>query len=127
MLPASLLAISLPLLCAQTGFVSAPALDIHYTGGAIAAKVTGSSPDFLGAVIVSDSDQLTHYFVGLPPLLSTFVILGIGQASQGVLPMVVPHVTLPPVELKLFAQGVTLDAGVISSTDVMKFILPAAQ
>jgi len=127
MLPAKLLAIALPLLSAPTGVVSTPMLDIHYTGGAIGAKVTGPSPDFLGAVIVSDSNQLTHFFVGLPPLLTTFVILGVGQAHQGVLPMVVPHPTLPPVALELFAQAVTLDAGVISSSDVMKFIVPAAQ
>jgi hypothetical protein len=127
MLPASMLAISLPLLCALGDTGSPPALDIHFTGGAIAAKVTGPSQDFLGAVILSDSAQLTHFFVGLPPLLSTFVILGVGQAREGVLPMVVPHTTLPAVEFEVFAQAVTLDAGVISSSDVMKFIVPAAR
>src|SRR5262245_22124765 len=127
MLPASLLAIALPFLCAPTGTGSPPKLDIHYTGGAIAAKVTGPSQDFLGAVILSDSDQLTHFLVGLPPLLCTFVILGIGQAQDGVLPMVVPHATLPPIDLAVFGQAVTLDAGVLASSDVMKFVVPAAR
>lgn len=127
MLPTSLLAIALPLLCAQSSTGSPPALDIHFMGGAIAAKVTGPSPDFLGAVILSDSNQLTHYFVGLPPLLSTFVILGVGQAHEGVLPMVVPHATLPTAEFEVFAQAVTLDAGVIASSDVMKFVVPVAR
>ena len=127
MLPASLLAVALPLLCAPADTGAPPKLDIHFTGSAIAAKVTGPSQDFLGAVILSDSDQLTHYFVGLPPLLSTFVILGVGQAHDGVLPMVVPHATLPPVDLAVFGQAVTLDAGVLSSSDVMKFVVTAAR
>jgi hypothetical protein len=127
MLPAKMLAIALPLLCAPIGTGSPPALDIHYTGGAIAAKVTGPSQDFLGAVILSDSGQLSHFVVGLPPLLTTYVILGIGQAHDGVLPFVVQHATLPPVDLEIFAQGVTLDAGVVASSDVMKFVVPATR
>ena len=127
MLPATLLAIALPLLCTPIGTGSAPTLDIHFTSDGIAAKVTGPSQDFLGAVILSDSDQLSHFLVGLPPLLSTFVVLGVGQAHDGVLPFVVPHATLPPVELTVFAQAVTLDAGVIASSEVKKFLVPAAR
>src|SRR5262249_61325404 len=99
----------------------------RFTVRVISATSPSRTRYFLGAVILPDSDQLTHYLVGLPPLLSTFVILGIGQAHEGVLPMVVPHATLPPVELEIFAQAVTLDAGVIASSDVMSFLVPAGR
>lgn len=130
MISAPLLALALPLLpvlpldpIADPG----PVLAIKFNEGNIVAKVTGPSPDFLGAVIVSDREELTHFLVVLPPLLSNFVILGVGQAQNGSLDLVVPHGPLPPVELKIFAQGVTLDAGVLASSDVQTLIMPDGQ
>ena len=104
-----------------------PGLQIALVKTAIVANVTATtSLDFLGAVIVSDSDVLRHYLVGLPPLLGNFVVLGVGVAANGSLTVSAPAPPLPAVASKIFAQAVTLDAAGIVSSDVETLVLPAA-
>ena len=127
----SLPAISLPLLLALPAAdqpLAGPVLAIANAPNAIVATITDASPDFLGAVIASDSDRLTHYLAVVPPLLSDFVILGIGQAQNGSLTLVVPHMAAA-VDLEIFAQGVTLDLDSmqLASSAVEALVIPAAR
>jgi hypothetical protein len=85
--------------------------------------VTAPRDPFLGAVILSLSPDLTHYFTGLPPILGNFVVLGVG-AGKGEYVVTVPMLSLPP-GILIYAQGVAADGSGIYSSAVRSLVLDA--
>ena len=77
-------------------------------------------------MIASLSSDMTHYLTGLPPLLSTHVILdvGIGYPGEGVA-AIVPQALLPR-GVPIYAQGVVLTEVGIQATHVDSITLPIA-
>lgn len=117
----SLLLLSLPL-SAQS--LTAPTLSIEPVGPALQFSVAGPEEPFLGGVLLSLSPDLTHYFVGLPPLLSDFVVLGVGFADEQYSVQVLQHQL--PAGILLHAQGLVADGVAIYSTEVVSFVLDAS-
>ncbi len=100
-----------------------PVLEVQ-VGDPVAFTVTGPDTPFLGAVIVSLSPALAHWFQGLPPLLTDFAVLGAG-AAEGQYAVTVPRDRLPA-GTKLHAQGVVAaEATGVLSTAVVTFVLDA--
>lgn len=108
------------LLPAQEGGAAAE-LHIDFSGQEVQFRVAGPENPFLGAVLLSLDGSLTHYFQGLPPILSTFVVLGIGEA-QDEYKVSVPQSALPP-GVMLYAQGLAADGKNIWSTQVRDLVL----
>lgn len=94
-------------------------LDAAISGNAIDAQLRGPSPDFLGAVVLSLSNNQTHFLQGLPPVLTDFVILGVGKAWQAKLALHVPQDISLPANVPLFAQGLLVDRGLVLSSAVV--------
>lgn len=76
---------------------------------------------FFAAVLVSLSPTLTNYFVGLPPLLTDFAVLGIGIGDDS-FRLDLAFETFPPGVL-IFGQGVIADGPMVLSTKVESLIL----
>jgi hypothetical protein len=98
-----------------------PSLKIAAIGPALQFTVGGPEAPFLGGVLLSLSPQLTHYFHLLPPLLSDFVVLGVGFAEEEY-SVQVPESQLPA-GILLYAQGVVADGVSVLSTEVVQFVL----
>jgi hypothetical protein len=98
-------------------------LAIVFTPPQVEFHVTAPSDPFLGAVILSLSPDLTHYFTGLPPILSDFVVLGVG-AGKGEYVVSVPMLSLPP-GILIYAQGLAADSSGIYSSNVGSLVLDA--
>lgn len=104
--------------------IAAPTLSIEPVGPALQFTVSGPQTPFFGGVLLSLSPTLSHYFQGLPPLLSDFVVLGVGFAEKDYSVKVLEHL-LPP-GIMLYAQGVVADEVSIQSTAVVEFVLDAS-
>jgi hypothetical protein len=117
----SLLLLSVPL-AAQAP--AAPTLSIEAVGPAMQFSVAGPKAPFLGGVLLSLSPTLTHYFVGLPPLLSDFVVLGVGIADLQFSVQVMQHQL--PAGILIYAQGVVADGVDVLATEVASFVLDAS-
>ena len=101
-----------------------PNLSIEAAGADMRFTVAGLEAPFLGGVVLSLSSDLVNYFQGLPPLLSDFVVLGVGFAnSDHEFSVQVPQHSLPA-GILIYAQGLSADknAGVLAS-DVGSFVL----
>ena len=85
--------------------------------------VSGPAEPFLGAVILSLSPDETHYFVGLPPILTDFVVLGVGAAKSEYV-VSVPMLSLPP-GILIYAQGLTFDSQGVHSSALGSLVLDA--
>lgn len=127
MMPAlSLCALAaLPLLTLSSPAPAPGALElaIEYQPYSLAFHVVGPEQPFVGAVIGSLSPDQTHYFQGLPPLLTDFVLfdLGFGDAPAGYT-AVLPQ-SLFPAGVAIYVQGVALTQRGLESTDVGEFVL----
>jgi hypothetical protein len=114
---------TLPLLPPAAAPIKGPELTIGIGSGIATFTVESGQPLYLGAAIASLSPELVHYLVDLPPLLSDFVVLGIGIGTAEE-----PYVcTVPerafPAGIMLYAQGVTIDLPTILSSPVHEFVL----
>lgn len=76
---------------------------------------------FFAAVLVSLSPTLTNYFVGLPPLLTDFAVLGLGIGND-TFRLDVSFETFPP-GILIYGQGVVADGSMVLSTQVEGLIL----
>lgn len=118
--------------CLATLLTSLPAqsaspgahLDIQFNGPQLEFHVTGPAEPFLGGVILSLSPDLTHYFVGLPPILSDFVVLGVGLSVKGEYLISIPQNSVPP-GIFIYAQGLTADGVSLFASEVRDFVLDA--
>jgi len=99
-----------------------PMLSISAGPNVVSLGVSGPQSPFVGAVILSLSGNLTHYFQGLPPLLTDFAVLGVGAAAE-TYKATIPVANVPP-GLLIYAQGVVLQ-DVVLATDVGSFVLDA--
>jgi hypothetical protein len=97
-------------------------LDIQFVGPQVEFHVSGPASPFLGGVILSLSPNLTHYFVDLPPILSDFVVLGVGLSAKSEYLLSIPQRMLPP-GIMLYAQGLTADGVSLFSSDVHGLVL----
>ena len=104
--------------------LTAPTLKIAAVGPALQFTVAGPEAPFLGGVLLSLSPTLTHYFQGLPPLLSDFVVLGVGFAEKEYSVQVLQHQL--PAGILIYAQGVVADGVSVLSTEVAEFVLDAS-
>ncbi|MFT4511604.1 MAG: hypothetical protein ACI89X_000619 [Planctomycetota bacterium] len=99
-----------------------PVLSIGFVGADVEFRVEHGNQIFLGGIIASLSPEMTHYLTGLPPLLSSYVVLGAGVGyPDGGFAVQLTQSQLPP-GVEVFAQGVTLTEG-IQSSDVGSFTL----
>jgi len=117
----SLLLLSAALAAQSPG---APTLKIAAVGPSLQFTVAGPEAPFLGGVVLSLSPTLTHYFQGLPPLLSDFVVVGVGFADKEYSVQVLQHQL--PAGILLHAQGVVADGVSVLSTEVAAFVLDAS-
>lgn len=103
-----------------------PFLAMHYDKARriVDVSIQGVSADFYGGLIASSREDLVHYLVDLPPLLADHVIVGIGQAQNGVLAMQVPVQVPLLVDLKIFAQAVSLEEDGFHASPVASIGLP---
>lgn len=102
--------------------IPGPTLSLESEPGIVRARIKGMTPDFLGAILVAETDALAHSLVDLPPLLVDHTVVGIGQANGNLLVMEFP-VSVPAADLAVFVQGVTLDEHGVLSTAVEPFAL----
>jgi hypothetical protein len=102
----------------------APTLSIEAVGPSLQFTVAGPEAPFLGGVLLSLSPTLTHYFQGLPPLLSDFVVVGVGFADKEYSVQVLQQQL--PAGIQLYAQGVVADGVSLLSTEVAAFVLDAS-
>jgi len=103
-----------------------PTIAIGYSGDSVEFVVDHPTQIFLGGVIASLSDEMTHYLTGLPPILTTHVVLdvGVGYPGEGVAAAV--PMPLLPRGVPIYAQGVALTQGAIQATHVDSITLPIA-
>ena len=103
-----------------------PKLTIGFAGPQVEFRVTRGDQIFLGGVIASLSPQMTHYFTGLPPLLTDSILLGagVGYPDGGFSVYVAP--SLLPAGVTVYGQGVTLTEG-IEASPVETFTLAVAK
>ena len=111
------------LLAAQS-LAAGPTLSMAAVGSSLEFSVAGPEGPFLGGVILSLSPQLSYYYQGLPPILSDFVVLGVGIAEKEYSVQVLEHL-LPP-GMMLYAQGLVADGISIQSSEVLEFVLDAS-
>ena len=92
--------------------------------GAVDFTLKTDAAPALGAFLVSFSPDLTHYFVGLPPILTDFAVLAVGPLDP-VMELTLPEGYFPP-GILIYAQGVAaVEPGVIAS-EVRSFVLDAS-
>jgi len=84
---------------------------------------TDTMPAF-GAVIVSFAPDLTHYFVGLPPLLTDFAVLSVTAMEGPELNLLLPATAFPR-GVFVYAQGLIGAANGIAASRVAAFVLDA--
>jgi hypothetical protein len=78
----------------------------------------------LGAVIVSFSPDLTHYFVGLPPILTDFAVLSVDVLAPDMV-LRLPEHAFPP-GILIYTQGVVAAENGVSASKVARFVLDAS-
>jgi len=78
----------------------------------------------LGAVIVSFSPDLSHYFTGLPPILTDFVVLSVDVLDPAMV-LRLPEQAFPP-GILIYTQGLVAAADGISASGVARFVLDAS-
>ena len=79
---------------------------------------------FTDAVLVSLSDKLQHYLVGLPPLLDQAIVLDWGLSQDERFSSKQSEFAFPP-GITFYVQGVTISEGGILSSEVGSFVLDA--
>lgn len=122
--PASVMACAASLLGAvlpAQSIANGCSLRVDWITAAVQFSVAAGAEPFVGAVIMNLSGQQTHYFTFLPPLLTDFVVAGVGLSQDGVYVLALPEERLP-VGVMIHSQGVALASGVASS-DVVAFVL----
>lgn len=103
--------------------VEQPKLVVEFAPYVINFHVGGPQEQFLGAVVLSLSPELAHYFTGMPPLLVDFAVLGVGIGEPGEMySCSVSEYSLQP-GVMMYAQGVTFDGAVFQATAVHEFVL----
>ena len=100
---------------------------IEVVAGALHGQVTASRDLFVAAILLSDRDQLAHFFVLLPPLLDNHVVMGIGLGTKGRFDLTIAQGSPLPAGAKIYAQGVVADDTGIASSDVYGMIVPASR
>jgi hypothetical protein len=94
-----------------------PGLQVYWGEASFAAVVSGPS-EFFGIVLVSPTDSMQHFFVGLPPILADAVVLGSGFAKDSW--FVVEVARQPGPKIQLWAQALVIDVhGALSSSPVV--------
>ena len=103
-----------------------PTLAIGFIGDDVEFVVDHPPQIFIGGVIASLSSDMTHFLTGLPPILSTHVVLdvGIGYPGEGVAATV--PLPLLPRGVPIYAQGVVLTEVGIQVSHVDSVTLPIA-
>ncbi len=120
--PATLTLSTILLATASLAAQTSPRLAIDVYQDAVKYRVATGQPQFLGAVILSLSDQQRVQLPGVPALLDQFVVAGVGQ-GQSEYTVAMPIGWLP-VGVKVYAQGIVADTGGISTTGVLGLLLP---
>jgi len=112
---------------AAQSVASSPTLSIAPVGPMLEFTVAGPEAPFLGAVILSLSPAVSHYYQGLPPILSDFVVLGVGLAADDrrAYSVAVLEYQLPP-GILLHAQGLLAGRVGLQATAVLEFVLDAS-
>jgi hypothetical protein len=120
--------LSLTLAAVLTGSVAAQGpvckFSLSLEPAAVAFRLTTDSTPALGAVIVSFSPDMTHYFVGLPPLLTDFAVLSVTVMEEPEAQLLLPATRFPP-GIFIYAQGVIGAANGIAASGVVQFVLDA--
>lgn len=93
-----------------------PRLVIESDAPVVTFRVAGPEVPFVGGVLLSLAPDLTHYFVGLPPMLTDHVVLGIAYGEDEIA-LTAPREALPIV-VPIYAQGVVFDGTAIQATEV---------
>jgi len=101
-----------------------PKLTIAPVGPLLEFSVAGPTAPFLGAVILSFSPAVSHYFQGLPPILTDFAVLGVGFADpdRNAYAVAIPEYLLPP-GILMYVQGLAANEVSILSTPVVELVL----
>lgn len=89
-------------------------------GPAVEFTLTHANSPFGAAVVLSFAPDQTHWFQGLPPILSDFVVLGVAYVDNRFV-IAVPHAQLPSGVL-LYGQGIVYDGNLLS-TPVAEFVV----
>lgn len=102
---------------------SPPTLAVEFAPLAMNFHVKRLPEPFVGAVILSLTPDLVHYFEGLPPLLMDFTVVDVGlSAPGGIFSCSVAERLLPP-GMMIYAQGLTFDGAVFEATRPREFVL----
>lgn len=96
-------------------------LRIDYGSDLLAFTVTGADAPFFGGVIASLNPQLHHYLHLLPPLLTDFVVLGVGEAAREY--VVTLDARVVPAGVTFYAQGLVFDGVGICGSPVRDFVV----
>jgi len=88
--------------------VPVPVLQLQYSPATFTATID-YMPGYFGAVLLSLSDDLSHYLVGLPPLLSGATVLGFAVSQNGRIEIVVPRPAGPAIPV--YGQALVYDGG----------------
>ena len=109
---------------AAQSMAAAPKLSIAPVGASLEFSVAGPEAPFFGAVLLSLSPSVSHYFHGLPPILSDFAVLGVGFADpeRNTYSVAVLEYRLPP-GILLYAQGLVADGVGLQSTPVVEIVI----
>ena len=84
-------------------------------------SVSGPGSPFLGGVILSLSPQLQVWYGELPPILTDFVVLGVGF-TQTEYVSVMPTRSIPA-GMALYAQGLAADGIGLYASAVQKVVI----
>jgi hypothetical protein len=77
----------------------------------------------LGAVIVSLQSERMPIFVGVPPILTGFAVLGVGLVKDGRYEVRTEQRRLPPAGSEIFGQGLMAGSDGILASDVVAFTI----
>jgi hypothetical protein len=103
--------------------VSQPKLVVELPATVVKLYVISAKEPFLGAAIVSLSPSLMRYAPALPPLLTDFVLVGMGFSGPGGAYACSFDENLLPPGMMAYAQGVTFDGSVWRATPVGACVL----
>jgi hypothetical protein len=111
------------LLPAQSQKSPAPDLRIEYPSQRVEFRVTGAATEYLGAVLLSLDPTLTHSFQGLPPILTNFIVLGVGPTAAGKDFIVSVRESMLSAGILYHAQGLLAGGAGVRATPVRDLVL----
>jgi hypothetical protein len=123
---ATLLSATLAALLGSAAAAQGPAcrFALQLDSGVVQFTLKTDTTPALGAVIVSFSPELTHYFVGLPPILTDFAVLSVDVLAPAMV-LRLPERSFPP-GILIYTQGIVAATDGISASELASFVLDAS-